>query len=401
MAGNGAGSDAARRARRSIARFVLRVLAILTACWVVVGTVSAPALPGGGWTAGAVWVLLTLVPLGVFIVTRAGGIYPGALVRVLVFRPLWYAQLFVLVLAPLSVGGALLGLPFGNAGGAARAALAAGGVVLLLAALAGYAGSRRLDVRRLAVTLPDLPAWLEGLVVAQISDLHVGPHTSRRFLARVANAVRAARPDLIAVTGDLVDDFARDVDHYAAAFGTLDAPLGVFAIPGNHEVYSGWRDLRARLEALPLTLLVNGSATVGRGGGSFAVVGTGDPAGTGGSEVAPDIDRALAGVPEGGFVLALAHNPALWPTLAARRVSLTLSGHTHWGQVGFRRWGWCLASPFLELAMGSHTRDRSVLYIHPGTNYWGIPFRLGHAAQVAVLTLHRGEKAGLRDQSSR
>jgi len=401
MSGNGSGPDEARGARRSIARFVLRVLAILTACWAVVGMVSAPALPGGGWTAAAIWALVTLVPLGVFIGTRARGIYPGALVRLLVFRPLWYAQLFVFLLAPLSVVGMALGLPFGTAGGAARTALVTGGAALLLAALAGYVGSRRLEVRRLAVTLPDLPAWLEGLVVAQISDLHVGPQTSRRFLARAADAVRAARPDLIAVTGDLVDDFARDVDHYAAAFGALRAPLGVFAIPGNHEVYSGWRDLRARLESLPLTLLVNGSATVRRDGGSFAVVGTGDPAGTGGSEAAPDIDRALAGVPEGSFVLALAHNPALWPALAARRVSLTLSGHTHWGQLGFRRWGWCLASPFLDLAMGSHTRDRSVLYIHPGTNYWGIPFRLGHAAQVAILTLHRGEKAGLRDQSSR
>jgi uncharacterized protein len=319
---------------------------------------------------------------------------------VLVFRPLWYAQFFVLLLAPLGAVGALLGLPFGAAGGAARATLAVGGSALLLVALAGYAGSRRLEVRRLAVTLPDLPAWLEGLVVAQISDLHVGPHTSRRFLARVVDAVRAARPDLIAVTGDLVDDFPRDVDRYAAAFGALEAPLGVFAVPGNHEVYSGWRDVRARLETLPLTLLVNRHATVRRGGGSFTVAGTGDPAAAGGSDVAPDIGRALAGVPEEGFVLALAHNPALWPALAARRVSLTLSGHTHWGQLGFRRRGWCLASPFLELAMGSHTRDRSVLYIHPGTNYWGIPFRLGHAAQVAVLTLYRGESAGIREETA-
>jgi predicted MPP superfamily phosphohydrolase len=401
MAGDGTGPQAARRARRSIARFVLRALAILTACWVVVGTASAPLLPGRGWAAAGVWALLTLVPLAVFVLTRARGIYPGALVRVLVFRPLWYAQFFVLLVAPLGVVGALLGLPFGAAGAAARVGLAAGAAVLLLIVLAGYVGSLRLEVRRLAVTLPDLPACVEGMVVAQISDLHTGPHTSRRFLARVADAVCAARPDLIAVTGDLVDDFARDVDCYAAAFGALQAPHGVFAVPGNHEVYAGWPELRTRLEALRLTLLVNRSATVRRGEGSFAVVGTGDPAAASGSEVAPDIDRTLAGVPPGRFVLALAHNPALWPALAARRVSLTLSGHTHWGQLGFRRWGWCLASPFLELAMGSHTRDRSLLYIHPGTNYWGIPFRLGHAAQVAILTLRRGEKAELRDQGGR
>jgi len=398
MSASGPGPDAAPRATPAVARFVAVVLAILAACWAVVGAVAAPAIRGGGWTAGAAWVLFTLVPLAVFIVTRAKGIYPGASVRLLVFRPLWYAQFFVLLLAAPSLAGALLGLPFGAAGAVARAALAVGGAALLLATLAGYVGSRRLEVRRLVVTLPDLPAWLDGLVMAQVSDLHVGPHTSHRFLARVADAVRAARPELIAVTGDLVDDFARDLDHYAAALGGLEAPLGVFAIPGNHEVYSGWSELRARLERLPLTLLVNRSVSVGRNGGSFAVVGTGDPAGAEGSEVAPDLDRAFAGVPAGGFVLALAHNPALWPALAARRVPLTLSGHTHWGQLGFRRWGWCLASPFLALAMGAHTSDGSVLYIHPGTNYWGIPFRIGHAAQIAVLTLHRGETAGLRDE---
>lgn len=398
MTGNETRPPEARRARREIAVFVVRVLAILTCCWTVVGIVAAPVLPGGGRTVMALWVLFTPVPLGVFIVTRARGIYPGALVRVLVFRPLWYAQFFVLLLAPVGALAALGGLPFGAAGGAARGALAVGAAALLLAALAGYLGSRRLEVRRLVVTLPGLPVSMDGLVLAQISDLHVGPQTSRRFLARVAGAVREERPDLIAVTGDLVDDFARDIDHYAAAFGALEAPLGVFAIPGNHEVYSGWPELRARLEALPLTLLVNRSATVHHGGGSFAVVGTGDPAGGRSGDVAPDIGSALAGVPDGSFVLALAHNPALWPALSARQVPLTLSGHTHWGQLGFRRWGWCLASPFLELAMGSHVRNGSVLYIHPGTNYWGIPFRLGHAAQVAILTLRRGEKAEVSDE---
>jgi len=390
---------AAAPTRRAVAVFVARVLAILTACWAVVGALAAPALPGGGWTAVGAWALFTLVPLGAFILTRARGVYPGARVRVWVFRPLWYAQFFVLLLAPVGVAGALVGWPFGVAGPAARGALAVAGAGLVGLAAAGYAGSRRLVVRRLAVTLPGLPAAADGLRVVQISDLHVGPQTSRRFLARVADAVERERADLVAVTGDLVDDFPRDVEHYAAALGTLRAPLGVFAIPGNHEVYAGWRRLRPRLEALPLTLLVNRAVSVRRNGGSFMVAGTGDPAGGRDAEAGPDIARTLAEVGDGSFVLALAHNPALWPALAARGVPLTLSGHTHWGQLGSLRWGWCLASPFLELAMGSHVRGESALYIHPGTNYWGIPFRLGHAAEVAVLTLRRGEKAEIRDES--
>jgi predicted MPP superfamily phosphohydrolase len=385
--------------RRAVVRFVATILTILTSCWAVVGLLAAPRLPGGIGAAAAAWLLLTIVPLGVFVVTRWRGIYPGAAVRIWVFRPLWYAQLAVLLLAPVGAVAALAGLPFGHAGAAARGALAVGAAAIAVLGVAGYWGSRRLATRRFTVTLPGLPAAADGLRVAQISDLHVGPQTPRRFLDRVAGAVREARPDLVAVTGDLVDDFPRDVERYAAALGALQAPLGVFAIPGNHEVYSGWPELRRRLEALPLTLLVNRAVLLRRNGGAFAVAGTGDPAAAGG-ELAPDVARALAGVADGTFVLALAHNPALWPTLAARGVGLTLSGHTHWGQLGFRRLGWCLASPFLELARGAPARGPSALYIHPGTNYWGIPFRLGHSAEVAVLTLRRGEQAEIREETA-
>jgi hypothetical protein len=396
----GLAGEEARRYRRAVRGFVVRVLAILTACWLVVGASLASLLPGGGWTAAAVWALFTVAPVCVFILTRSRGVYPGALVRLLIFRPLWYAQLFILPLAPVGVLGWIAGWPFGHAQAAGRAAILVAGGLMAWLALAGYAGSRRLEVRRFVAVVPDLPTAADGLTVVQVSDLHVGPQTSRRHLARVMAAVVAEKPELIAVTGDLVDDFPRDAEHYAAGLGALAAPLGVFAVPGNHEVYSGWAELRPRLEALPLTLLVNRSVKIARHGGHLVVAGTGDPAAPRGAEVAPDIDGALAGVPAGTFVLALAHNPALWPELAARGVGLTLSGHTHWGQLAFPRRRWSLASPFLELAMGAHTKGKSVLYIHPGTNYWGIPFRLGHAAQVAIITLRRGERAEFRDETS-
>jgi len=136
---------------------------------------------------------------------------------------------------------------------------------------------------------------------------------------------------------------------------------------------------------------------VERGGERFAVVGTGDPAG-GDTEAGPDLDAAFADVPPGAFVLALAHNPALWPALAVRGVPFTLSGHTHWGQFAIPGWNWCLASPFLELAMGSHARGGSLLSIHPGSNYWGLPFRLGTPAQVAIITLRRGAEPTFLDE---
>jgi uncharacterized protein len=120
--------------------------------------------------------------------------------------------------------------------------LASGAVVGTTAVvlIAGYFGSRRLVVREVDASVPGLPAAFDGVRIAQISDLHVGPQTSRRFLTRVAVTVRQAAPDIIAVTGDVVDDRAEDVPWYAAAFATLEAPLGVYIIPGNHDIYAGW-----------------------------------------------------------------------------------------------------------------------------------------------------------------
>jgi predicted MPP superfamily phosphohydrolase len=256
--------------------------------------------------------------------------------------------------------------------------------------VAGYAGSRRLVVRHVAAWWPDLPAALDGFRIAQISDTHVGPHTSRTQLARARRAVVELEPHLVAVTGDLIDDHAPDVAHYAAAFGTLSAPHGVIAVPGNHDVYAGWDDVARRLAELPITVLVNEHRVLHVGNATLAVLGTGDPAG-GRGPAGPRVDEALDAVPSGVFTVALAHNPALWPQLSARGVRLTLSGHTHWGQFALPSLGWSLATPFLERAMGAHEEGTSLLYIHPGTNYWGIPFRLGARPEVALVTLRRGK----------
>jgi uncharacterized protein len=377
---------------RSYRRILTLLFLWTAACWLVIGGLLRPWLPGG-WITVLAAAFLCVSPSLWMIRSRGRSVYPSAFSRIWLARPFWYIQLFLPLLAVSGLLGAVAGLPFAASGTAGRWALGAAAVLLGGLGVAGYAGARRLVVRRLEVGVEDLPAGLEGMRIVQVSDLHVGPHTSRRYLARVAAAVRDARPDLIAVTGDQVDDYARDVEPFAAAFGGLSAPLGVFAIPGNHDVYAGWPAVHRGLEAMGITVLVNRAVAVERNGVRFWVAGTGDPAGRRGTPVAPDIERTLADVPPGGFTLALAHNPALWPALAQRGVELTLSGHTHYGQIAIPRLGWSLASPFLEHAMGRHRRDGSQLYINPGTNYWGIPFRIGTPPEVTVLTLRRGKAA--------
>jgi hypothetical protein len=340
---------------------------------------------------------LTALPLAAFLRRQRRREYPGPLVRLFVYRPFWYAQLLVLFAGIAAVAGLLLGAPFGASTTVARWMVSAAAALYALGAIAGWIGSRWLHVRQLRATFPDLPPALEGLRIVQLSDLHIGPQTSRRFLDRVRRASVAAGGDLIVVTGDLVDDHAPDGAHYASALGDLAAPLGVYVVPGNHDVYASWPAVRAELERLPVTILVNESRLVRRGDARFAVAGTGDPAGRwiATSQAAPDIEATLRDIPPGTFTIVLAHNPSLWPALAERGIPLTLSGHTHWGQLALPAFKWSLAGVFLEDAMGVVTREASLLYIHPGTGFWGIPFRIGARPEVTIIELRRGARVEL------
>jgi len=386
-----------RRARGAnrVSTIVARAVAYLVVAWATLVVLARGLFPGAALVVLLV-ALYTTVPLVAFVRWRGWPFYPGRGFRLFVVRPFWYTQL----LLPLVAGAGLLGLAIGAPFGAGLVAgrVAATLVFLVVAAVlgAGYFGAKQLVVREVDVRVPTLPTEFEGLRIVQLSDLHVGPHTSRHFLNRVVTTTQSLAPDLIAITGDLIDDRAEDVAVYARELRALQAPLGVYMIPGNHDVYAGWDEVERALRSAGLgTVLVNEFSLLRRGEATVAVVGTGDPAGgaRGSTRVAPDVERALADVPEHATVIAFAHNPALWPSLAARGVALTLSGHTHWGQFALPRLGWSLASPFLERAMGAHMEEDALLYISPGTGYWGIPFRLGASPEITLVTLHGGDTA--------
>ena len=373
----------------------LRLGLYLGASWLIIASLASGLFPHALAVVIAL-ALYTTLPLAVYARWRGWPFYPKAAFRLLVVRPFWYTQLVLPFVGLAGVAGVLIGAAFGQPLAGGR--IAAGVVLCLIGGIlaAGYLGTRRLVVREVDASIPGLPREFDGLAIAQVSDLHVGPHTSRRFLARVVRTIRDLSPDVIAVTGDLVDDRAEDVDAYASALGSLDAPLGVFMIPGNHDVYAGWDLVERRLrQDVSARLLLNEAHLIRRGDAMLVLAGTGDPAGggRGQSRVAPDVDRTLAGAPNGATIVALAHNPALWPALAQRGVALTLSGHTHWGQLAVPSLGWSLASPFLKHAMGAYRDRDSLLYISPGTGYWGIPFRLGAFPEVTLIRLRRAPAA--------
>ena len=246
-----------------------------------------------------------------------------------------------------------------------------------------------LETVELSVRLPRLPPQLSGYRIVQISDLHLGPVLDDRFLEDVVQRVNALDPDLVAITGDVVDGPVSLLAPHVAPLGRLRARNGVHLVSGNHEYYSGLEEWLRHFEELGIDVLRNQRIAVGDthpGGASFDLAGVHDwRGGSFGAAGAPDLDEALrGGDPERELVL-LAHQPAQVEAAAAAGVGLQLSGHTHGGQV----WPFgaltALVQPYLKGL--HHHEDRTWIYVSRGTGFWGPPLRVLAPAEITSIEL--------------
>src|SRR5690606_16437066 len=271
-------------------------------------------------------------------------------------------------------------------------ALLVGAVGVVLGGVALRRGLAPPEHRRVEVRLARWPRALDGLRIVQLSDVHIGPLLDRRFAAALVARVDALAPDLVVVTGDLVDGSVRRLGAEVEPLGALRAPHGVWFVTGNHDHYSGADDWVARVTDLGWRPLRNARATIAVNGVAFDLAGVDDPHGAlvdvGGGE---DLDRALAGRdPERPLVL-LAHDPATFRRAAARGVDLQLSGHTHGGQIWPFRWAVRLTVPWVA---GLYRVGGSTLYVSRGTGFWGPPMRLGAPAEITELVLRAAPASG-------
>jgi hypothetical protein len=264
-------------------------------------------------------------------------------------------------------------------------ALAAGGA--LASVLLGLVTALRpVATRRVEVPIADLPAGLDGFRIVQISDLHLGPLVRWSQVDHIVAAANALEPDLIAITGDLVDGDADGVGPKAERMGALRATHGVCFVTGNHEYYSGVTRWLALFRSLGWRVLDNGHVLLEHHGARLAVAGMPDPtarahpSGTGG----PDLARALAGIPADTTRILLFHPPT--GTEAAERagVRLQLSGHTHSGQY----FPWSLVVPALFAHPKGLGRSGGMwIYTSVGTGFWGPPNRFLVPPELTLLVL--------------
>jgi len=287
----------------------------------------------------------------------------------------------------LALGGAAA-----DPGGVARVRAAAVVGLAGSAALAGLRSALRPPaLRRIELRLPRWPRARDGYRIVQISDVHIGPLLDRRFARAVVERVNALEPDLVAVTGDLVDGRAEVLSAEVAPFAELRARDGVYFVPGNHDHYSGARAWLARVRALGMRPLVNERVTLGEGEAAFDLAGVDDAhAHLLGGGFGEDLDAALAGRDPDRPVVLLAHDPGTFRRAAGRGVDLQLSGHTHGGQI----WPFSLVvRAVVPFVAGRYTRGASQLYVSRGTGFWGPPMRLLAPAEITEIALRPGAEA--------
>jgi predicted MPP superfamily phosphohydrolase len=265
-----------------------------------------------------------------------------------------------------------------------RAAAAAG--FAAFAAGAGAAAVRRPPgVRRREIRLARWPRALDGYRLVQVSDVHLGPLLGRTFAEGIVARVNSLEPDLVAITGDLVDGAVEHLRDAAAPFAGLAARDGVFFVTGNHDYYSGADAWIAELRRLGIRVLRNEHVTLGRDGGRFDLAGVDDrQAWLFGGDHGEDVPRALAGRDPSRAVVLLAHDPGTFRRAARHDVDLQLSGHTHGGQIWPFRYLVRLAVPWVD---GHHVVGSSQLYVSRGTGFWGPPMRFLAPAEITELVL--------------
>jgi predicted MPP superfamily phosphohydrolase len=261
------------------------------------------------------------------------------------------------------------------------------GTVAGLAAAVGIGGAvnvaRGFDVRRVRIPLARLPRSASGYRIVQLTDVHVGPTIGRDFVERVVRETNALAPDMVVITGDLVDGTVEQLAALVEPLRDLRAPDGVYFVTGNHEYYSGADAWIAHLASLGIRVLRNERVAIR--GGAFDLAGV-DDASSG--RMLPhhgqDVAGALAGRDPARAVVLLAHQPKALQHAVAAEVDLQISGHVHGGQMVPFNWLARLDQPFVQ---GLHRVERTWLYVSTGTGYWGPPMRVGPGSELTHIEL--------------
>lgn len=260
-------------------------------------------------------------------------------------------------------------------------------------------GWKRLELKHITFTSPDLPPYFDGYRLVQITDFHLGSFPpGNDFVQKVVDATNNEEPDMILFTGDLVNNQASEVEPYLDTLGQLHASDGIYSIWGNHDyceygnnhsigaLKRNRRMLYGYQESLGWHQLMNEHHVVSHGMASIAIIGVenpGQPPFTNRS----NLKKAMKGLNPDMFKILLSHDPHHWRReVVGKKIQLTLAGHTHAGQLKIGKWTPARMA-FKEWG-GAYRIGEQMLYVSSGIG-GSFPFRLGAWPELTVITLKR------------
>ena len=243
------------------------------------------------------------------------------------------------------------------------------------------------ELRDVEIRIPGLPEDLDGYHIVQLSDMHVGETIDKDFILPIIETVTTLKPDLVALTGDMVDGSVDRLRADVSPLAYLRARDGVCFVTGNHEYYSGAAHWCDHFRELGMTVLNNHHLLVKRGDARLLVAGVTDY--REGKKIAghrSDPELALKDAPPHDVRILLAHQPRSADAAKQLGFALQLSGHTHGGQF----FPWNLLVGLIEpLRTGLSKVDDMWVYVSRGTCYWGPPLRTMVAPEISSLRLRR------------
>jgi predicted MPP superfamily phosphohydrolase len=264
------------------------------------------------------------------------------------------------------------------------------GIAAMLLSAAGVWQAMRVPaIKTIEISLERLPSEFDGFRVVQLTDLHASRLLRAPWTAAVVAKANALEPDLIVITGDVVDGTPQARAADVGPLKDLTAGEGVFGVPGNHEYYVDYVGWLAAFRQLDLRMLLNEHVVITRGGGRLVLAGITDATASAFGQARPDVAGALAGAPPGAPVILLSHRPTGAVRNAQAGVDLQLSGHTHGGQILGAH---VLVQWFNEgFVSGLYRVGAMQLYLSKGTGLWsGFPVRLGRPSEITQIVLRSG-----------
>lgn len=240
-------------------------------------------------------------------------------------------------------------------------------------------------IYKIDIKIKNLPENFDDFTIAQISDLHVGPVIDQKYAKKVVDLTNKLNPDIIVLTGDMIDGTTTQLHEKIAPIATLKAKYGVYFVPGNHEYYWNAIDWINKFSELGIECLINQNTLISKNNEQILIAGITDyEAGWMVNGHAPNVKKAAAHIHEPIIKILLSHQPKSYKEAEEAGFNLQLSGHTHGGQ--FFPWSLivALAQPYYK-GLGKY-KDMWI-YTNRGTGFWGPPFRFGVPSEITLIKL--------------